>query len=599
MSFMFKPYRFTDPRALNRPEIPAEITAQIVMGNDAVAKKLIEKTGDHRMLVLDGYIGAAFDLLYSRIIELAEERSVILFDVSEAYKSAAELECMLADSLPENREIDPILLFGKTVFREVDSLFDPERSALLTEKLASARKKHSLVILHGFGSTRFHQTGDIAAFVDVTPMEATLRIREHRVCNLGDSGKRRSLSYIFRRMYYYDYEIAMLHRQILVAEDKLDFYIDGNMIDRLKMLPLKEFKEILELMLQYPLRCTPVYLEGVWGGTFIKKLRRLPDDMRNCAWVFDMIPNEVSLQIKAGKDTLNIPFSTFFKEKAESLMGKESVSRFGRVFPIRFNYDDTYGGSGNMSIQVHPPQAYNQEHFGEPFQQDESYYCVKTAGSRTYIGLQDDCDVDEFFRCIDRAEKEHIPFDYEKYVNSFPSTEGDQFLLPGGTIHASGRNQVVLEIGSYTIGSYTFKLYDYLRLDLDGVPRPIHSIHGKNVLVSERRRSRIDGVLRSRPVTVRSGEGWKEEIIGEHELMYFSLRRLSFERSIVDDTRGEKFHVLVLVEGDEILICARQDPSRFYHARYLDMVVIPAQLGEYEILNLGGTSCKVTKTMLK
>ena len=158
---------------------------------------------------------------------------------------------------------------------------------------------------------------------------------------------------------------------------------------------------------------------------------------------------------------------------------------------------------------------------------------------------------------------------------------------------------MVLEIGSYTIGSYTFKLYDYLRLDLDGVPRPIHSIHGKNVLVSERRRSRIDGVLRPRPVTVRSGEGWKEEIIGEHELMYFSLRRLSFERSIVDDTRGEKFHVLVLVEGDEILICARQDPSRFYHARYLDMVVIPAQLGEYEILNLGGTSCKVTKTMLK
>lgn len=365
------------------------------------------------------------------------------------------------------------------------------------------------------------------------------------------------------------------------------------------MLPLREFRRVLDIQLQSPFRCTPVYLEGVWGGTFVKKLRHLPDDMRNCAWVFDMIPNEVSLQIKVGKDTFNIPFSTVFKEKAEALMGKDSVKRFGRVFPIRFNYDDTYGGNGNMSIQVHPPRAYNQEHFGEPFQQDESYYCVKTAGSRTYLGLQDDCNVEEFFQCIDKAEREHIPFDHDKYVNSFPSEEGDQFLLPGGTIHASGRNQVVLEIGSYTIGSYTFKLYDYLRTDLDGKPRPIHSIHGKNVLVTDRRRSKIDGVLRPEPVTVREGEGWKEEIIGEHELIYFSLRRFSFDRAVSDDTKGEKFHVLVLVQGDEVLIYSKKTPMNSYRARYMDMVVVPAAMGEYGILNLGTSPCRMTKTMLK
>ena len=276
-----------------------------------------------------------------------------------------------------------------------------------------------------------------------------------------------------------------------------------------------------------------------------------------------------------------------------------SVARFGRVFPIRFNYDDTYGGSGSMSIQVHPPREYNTEHFGEPFQQDESYYCVKTAGSRTYLGLRDDCDVEEFFKCIDRAEKEHAAFDHDKFVNSFPSEEGDQFLLPGGTIHASGRNQVVLEIGSYTIGSYTFKLYDYLRRDLDGNPRPIHSIHGKNVLVTSRRKSAVDGVLRPKPRVVRSGPGWREEIVGEHDLIYFSLRRFTFDRSVSDTTGGEKFHVLVLVRGEEVLICAKDDPSRGYHARFMDMVVVPASFGEYEIVNLGKTTCQVTKTLLK
>ncbi|MBO5958572.1 MAG: phosphoheptose isomerase, partial [Lentisphaeria bacterium] len=218
---------------------------------------------------------------------------------------------------------------------------------------------------------------------------------------------------------------------------------------------------------------------------------------------------------------------------------------------------------------------------------------------KTYLGLTDDCDVEEFYKCIDKAEKEYISFDHDKYVNSFPSEEGDQFLLPGGTIHASGRNQVVLEIGSYTIGSYTFKLYDYLRSDLDGKPRPIHSIHGKNVLVTERRRSAVDGVLRPKPITVREGEGWKEEIVGEHDLIYFSLRRLSFDRSVSDSTEGKKFHVLVLVQGDEVLIYSKKDPARSYHAKYMDMVVLPADLGEYGIINLGKTPCKVTKTMLK
>ena len=596
MSFMFKPFRFTDPEAINTPVIPQEIAAQSVSGNEAVAKKLVDAAGKDRVLFLDGYVGALFSTLCDRIAEAAP--NCVLLDLREAWKSSSEMEAMLAESLPQDRVIDPILLFGKSMHRTIETLFDPAKRKALESRIAEERKSGKLVVVFGCGAALFKQKNDIAAFLDVTPLETTLRIRERKVKNLGDDAFR-PLPEIFRRMYYYDYEICMLHRQEVIDADTVDFYIDDNMNDRLKMLPLSVFKQCMKIQLASPFRATPVYLEGVWGGTFVKQLRHLPADMKNCAWVFDMIPNEVSLQIRVGADTYNIPFSTFFKANADQLMGKESVARFGRVFPIRFNYDDTYNGNGNMSIQVHPPQKYNNEHFGEPFQQDESYYCVKTAGSRTYLGLQDDCNVEEFFQCLDRAEKEHIPFDYDKYVNSFESTEGDQFLLPGGTIHASGRNQIVLEIGSYTIGSYTFKLYDYLRKDLDGNPRPIHSIHGKNVLVTERRRSKIDGVLRPKPKTVREGQGWKEEIVGEHDLIYFSLRRFSFDHAVSDSTEGKKFHVLVLVKGDEVLIYSKKDPTCCYHAKYMDMVVVPASMGEYGIINLGKTPCQVTKTMLK
>ena len=117
-------------------------------------------------------------------------------------------------------------------------------------------------------------------------------------------------------------------------------------------------------------------------------------------------------------------------------------------------------------------------------------------------------------------------------------------------------------------------------------------------MVTERRRSAIDGVLRQKPQTVREGEGWKEESVGEHDLIYFTLHRLCLDRTISDDTKG-KFHVLVLVEGDEVVVCSKSAPTRFFHQKHMDMIVIPASMGEYMILNLGKAPCKLTKTMLK
>ena len=53
------------------------------------------------------------------------------------------------------------------------------------------------------------------------------------------------------------------------------------------------------------------------------------------------------------------------------------------------------------------------------------------------------------------------------------------------------------------------------------------------------------------------------------------------------------------VQGDEALVYSKRDPSCCYHARYMDMVVVPSSMGEYGIINLGNTPCMMTKTMLK
>ena len=139
MSFMFKPFRYTDPEALNCPQIPAEIATKAVVTNEKIAEVLCQATPTHGVLLLDGYVGAQFVAPCKQIQEAAAGKTVKLIDVSKAYKNPAEMVAMLAESLPEDKVIDPILLFGKYIHREIESLFDSEKLVVLVQANLSIR----------------------------------------------------------------------------------------------------------------------------------------------------------------------------------------------------------------------------------------------------------------------------------------------------------------------------------------------------------------------------------------------------------------------------------------------------------------------------
>ena len=78
---------------------------------------------------------------------------------------------------------------------------------------------------------------------------------------------------------------------------------------------------------------------------------------------------------------------------------------------------------------------------------------------------------------LEAAQAGGAPFSAERYVNAWPAKKHDHFSIPAGTIHCSGKNSMVLEI-SATPYIFTFKLWDWARLGLNGLPRPIHLKHG-------------------------------------------------------------------------------------------------------------------------
>ncbi len=604
MRFMFNPNPYNEPTAITRPELCEETVNSLTVGAVKVALELRDEIlGQNGMIVaFDGYptadFGAVINLLSGNLNLSGREHEII--NVADYYLSPEQLEEKFAPNLPTDRAKDPILLFGRRMEEGYAAIYDTAKYDELLVRLGNAKAAGKTVLVYGFGSTyseALRALFDRIVYLDIIPKEAVLRAKSGRMVNIGDKVAR-PFKEMMRRAYYVDFDIALALRRILLKNNLVDFYIDST--DELKMLPKAALCDTLSKLSSMPFRCTPVYLEGVWGGQFVKNLRNVPDSaMKNIAWVFDFIPMEVSVRVEMGDNDISLPFYSFLQNQEENIMGEKCVNKFGGFFPIRFNYDDTYHSGGNMSIQVHSGAAYNRENFGEFGRQDESYYIVEAGhGAKTYLGFNDDIDPDEFLALAKESETEHTVIDYKKYINAVDSKPGVQVMIPAGTIHASGQNQVILEIGSLTVGSYTYKLYDYLRLDLDGVPRPIHSYHGERVLRKERNTTWINNNVVQAPRTVREGEGWKESIIGEHDLLYFSLRHLEFEKEIEDDTNG-KFHVLSLVNGHSVMIESIDNPELSFKQNYLDIVVVPAAMGRYRIRNLTNCPVIVHKTCLK
>ena len=594
MSFMFHPYPYVDHDAVN---VITGRGVNPVKGAIPTAKKIAALLKDGRNVAIDAYPGADIQALVNVVRQQLNGIQVHYVDADTLLKDPDEIAEMLKPYLPEDRDADPVLLYGRRYGGGYEGLQDAGRIKAVKDTLLAEKA----VLVYGRGSMtpELRDVYDVRIWMDITPRTAALNFKYGHARNLGAKA---DLPYglLMRRNYYVDFEIGVDVRWKLIKDGRMDYYITADVPADMQMVSFEDLLTLFNELCDRPFRCRPVYLEGVWGGYYFTRLRHLPKEMRNCAWIFDMIPMEVSIVAKLGNNEFEAPFFTFIQAMGEKLLGRQAMEQFGGYFPIRFNYDDTYHSNGNMSIQCHPDEAYVVKNHDELGRQDESYYvCVTAQGAKTYLGFNGENSCEEFFAEARRAEKTHELIDYEKYINAVPSQPGTQVMIPAGTVHASGRNQVILEIGSLTVGSYTYKLYDYQRIDPQtGLPRPIHLKMGSQVIHGERTRQWVNDNLVNHGGLVREGKDWKEIVVGEHDLLYFSLRNLIFWDKIEDDTDG-LFHVLTLVDGEKVRVVSREDPSRFYIMNSLDIVVIPASLGKYTIENLGVGSVTVHKTLLK
>lgn len=501
----------------------------------------------------------------------------LLVDAAKALKPAAEIETMVAPILGD----DPV--FGRMNGLKIDDFLAPARVHELRTEIASAQ---GLRVVVGTGASLFAPNANLLAYADLARWEIQLRQRRGEISNLGAANEKARPAEKYKRAYFIDWRAAdRLKRKLW---DKIDFFLDTHEISAAcsgagapKLVSGPALRGALATVARRPFRVVPFFDPGPWGGQWMKNVCGLPDGPPNYAWCFDCVPEENSLLLGFGETRIEIPSIDLVFAHPVELLGDRVHARFGAEFPIRFDFLDTMEG-GNLSLQVHPLTEYIQDNFGIHYTQDESYYMLDAApGAEVYLGLKTGVDREAMARDLRLAQEGGAKFPDEKYVNRWPAKKHDHFLIPGGTVHCSGANGMVLEI-SATPYIFTFKLWDWGRLGLDGRPRPIHLEHGLANIQWNRQTDWVREQLVNRIEPVAEGDGWREERTGLHEREFIETRRHWFTKPVTHHTGGG-VNVLNLVEGSEAIVESPTGAFPPFSVHYAETFIIPASVGEYVI----------------
>lgn len=557
-------------------------------GWDAVANRLaatIDGTAQPR-IIIECYAGVHIAEICTALTNRLAPATFVE-TLPSVFKPEIEIDRLCAPDLGGD---DPV--FGRMTRLVMEDFIDPEKVSALRETLAATR---GLAIVCGPGAS-LCTTGTVLVYADMPRWEGQLRQRRNEVPNLGTNNPTLKASLQYKRAFFIDWRVCdKLKRK---GFHTWDFYLDTVVPGAPKLITGATFHHAMAAAVTQPFRFTPFFDPGPWGGQWMRETFGLPADPPNYAWCFDCVPEENSLVFRIAGHRVEMPGINLVFHQPEPLLGIPVHGRMGAEFPIRTDFLDTMGG-GNLSLQVHPTIDFAREHFGLSYTQDESYYLLAAGDdAEVILGLREDADPDAMIADLEAAQTDpDRPFPDARYMARFPAKKHDHFLIPAGTCHCSGANTMVLEI-SHTPYIFTFKLWDWGRLGLDGNPRPVHLDYGKQVIDWRRRESWVAKHLVNAITPIAAGDGWREERTGLYPSEFLETRRHWFTGTVPHDTRQESVNVINLVEGDEVLIESPSNAFRPFVLHYAETVCIPAAIGPYTIRPHGpavGTECATLK----
>jgi mannose-6-phosphate isomerase class I len=554
-------------------------SGKINKGYDSLVNWIIEQ----KNVRIDGYIGVFWDLVQQELdIELKKKGVTVKWThIADKMKGSTEIQKLVQPFLGEEKSV-----WGRRTTLTINDFFHVDQFSSLQPD-----PQCDVNIAIGIGAALLAWDAPIV-YLDLPKSEVQYRFRASAVKNFG-SNKTENQKDSYKRSYFVDWVVLNNHKQAIL--DELTVVADAQWKNAINWMFNKDLQKGLKEMSRSVFRVRPWFEAGAWGGHWMQeRIEGLNKDEVNYAWSFELIVPENGVLFESDGNLLEVSFDMLMFSRSKEVLGKHAAV-FGTEFPIRFDFLDTFDG-GNLSIQCHPKIDYIRKEFGENLTQDETYYILDCKeGAEVFLGFQENINPAELKKDLEKSQELSQEIDITKYVQVHQAKKHDLFLIPNGTVHSAGSNNLVLEI-SATPYIFTFKMYDWMRLGLDGHPRPINIDHAFKNLDFDRNGEKVKDELISKQTVIDKGENWELVHVPTHSQHFYDVHRIEFDSQVTVET-NDVCHILMLVEGTSIKVQTADGTTIDFN--YAETFVIPAAAKSYTLINTGEGRAKVVKAFVK
>jgi mannose-6-phosphate isomerase len=295
----------------------------------------------------------------------------------------------------------------------------------------------------------------------------------------------------------------------------------------------------------------PQYREKVWGG------RRLRGEGAPVGEVWAAFDESVTRGGAAGGRTIG----ELVAEHGEELLGADSVSRFGRRFPVLVKLLDC---ADWLSVQVHPDdaQAARMVGPGESGKTEAWHFLEVEDGAEIIAGVRGGTTRRELEAAIRDGRVGDV-------ARRMKVRAGETLYIPAGTLHSLGPGLLLYEVQQAS--DTTYRVYDWDRPA--GAGRELHVEEAAAV---------TDPGKNPEPSTVRLSPGVPAPLV---RCPFFDLDALRLDAGAFDgDTGGLRFQIITATEGSVSVRSGREDVKLGAY----ETVVVAGAAGAYEVRPLEG-----------
>lgn len=307
-----------------------------------------------------------------------------------------------------------------------------------------------------------------------------------------------------------------------------------------------------------PFMLQPVGKDYLWGGNRLNEEFSKAIEMEPLAetWECSTHPDGVS-QVVSGEHAGHS--LTEVLQENPSYLGTHPRTK-GEL-PILIKFIDA---RRDLSVQVHPDDAYAREHENGAMGKSEMWYVLEATKDASLVyGFNREVSRDVLRSSIEQGT-------VEKYLRKVPVKTDDVFYLEAGTVHAIGAGSLIIEVQQSS--NLTYRLYDYDRVDRQGRKRPLQVEKALEVAALDT----ADASLRQPLRVTRYTRGCATELLCRCK--YFQTERLLINterlREMADfQTDANSFQVLVCSKGCGVMLGQGMEPINFFKG---DTIFIPA-----------------------